>query len=622
LIKLYNNNAILKLKLIFILLFISTKYIINFINMINARITSLRKYLTEQGAHAIIIPSNDPHQSEYPPEYWKIREWISGFTGSAGLVAVTLKDAGLWTDSRYFIQAEKELEGTGIKLFKVRDRSAPGYTEWISKQLEPGQNLLVIAELTDTRSMDKISSKLQKKNINVKALGDPFKVLWEARPPLPDDPIYEHDSSFTGVNRSGKINLLREKMIQKDADHLLITALDDIAWTLNLRSSDVECNPVFISYLLISKDHALLFVKESKLNDELTKVLQSDNIQLQSYNSIQAVLEKLRAKDSIMLDKSQISVDLFKSVSHLNIVDAESPAILLKASKNEIEMQCFDSCMIRDGIALVHAFYWLEQNLGQEDISEYDFAMKIAEFRACQKHYRGESFPAIVGYASNGAIVHYRPGEKTSKQIKPEGILLVDCGGQYLDGTTDITRTIALAEPSREQINNYTLVLKGHIALAVARFPEGTSGCQLDTLARQPLWSQALNYSHGTGHGIGFFNSVHEGPQSISPSPSSRASRPILAGMISSNEPGYYKEGAYGIRIENLITCIKSSTEGFLEFKTITLMPIDTRLVDKNLLGQEAVDWLNTYHRKVFESLSPHLDEEHKNWLADKCEEI
>ena len=590
--------------------------------MISGRISALRSYLTEQGAHAIIIPANDPHQSEYPPEYWKIREWISGFTGSAGLVVVTHTDAGLWTDSRYFIAAEQELQGTGIRLHKVIDRSAPGYIEWISEQLEPGHNLLVIAELTDTKSMEKISTKLQEKDINVKAVEDPFKVLWKDRPALPDDPIYDHDIAFTGMSRSEKINLLREKMFQKKAGHLLITALDDIAWTLNLRSSDVECNPVFISFLLVSKDRSTLFVKESKLNDGIYKALEADNIDVHNYNTIQTALEKLPSKDSIMLDKGQISVDLFHSVAHMDIINAESPALLLKACKNETEIQCFEACMVRDGLALVHAFYWLEQNLGIQDISEYDFAMKIAECRAGQKHYRGESFPAIVGYASNGAIMHYRPRENTSKLIKRENILLVDSGGQYLDGTTDITRTIALAEPTKAQIKNYTLVLKGNIALAMARFPEGTSGCQLDTLARQPLWSHTLNFSHGTGHGIGFFNSVHEGPQSISSSPSSRASRPILEGMISSNEPGYYQEGAYGIRIENLITCVKSSTEGFLEFKTITLMPIDKRLIDKNLLGEEAVNWLNTYHKKVFESLSPHLDNEHKKWLADKCKEI
>ncbi len=590
--------------------------------MISLRLASLRKEMISQNIDALIIPSNDPNQSEYPPKYWAIRQWITGFTGSTGLAVVTQTEAGLWTDSRYFIQAESQLNNTEIKLHKVHNRSSPGYIEWIITKLHKGQTVAVLSELCAFNDFKNKSKLLQDHNISLKAIDDPFIKVWLDRPEMPLDPVYEHETKFSGVSRNEKIEQLRNEMRNHKCNYHLINTLDDIAWTLNLRGSDVECNPVFVGYLMIGINNTTLYINPSKISEDLKKKLQADHVIVLEYSDLEKKLNQLTEEDSILLDLSLININIHDSINNAQIVSQTPPSINLKAIKSNHEIEQYKSCMIRDGVALCHAFIWLEKTLKNNAVSEFDFANKIAEFRSQQLHYKGESFYAIVGYESNGAIVHYRPEENSCKQIEHKGILLVDCGGQYLDGTTDITRTIALSIPSPEQKLSYTSVLKGHIALATAVFPEDTPGTALDTLARQFLWQNGLNYSHGTGHGVGFFNSVHEGPQSFAPNCSGRGNTLQKPGMVTSNEPGYYEEGAYGIRIENLVHCRKSRFDGFLEFETITLFPIDTKLIDLNMLNANEKKWLNEYHNLVYLKLSSHLNDQDKQWLKDKCQNI
>ena len=578
--------------------------------------------MSDNNIAAIIIPTNDPHFSEYPPKHWAIREWISGFTGSAGTVVITHNNSGLWTDSRYFIQAEKQLSGTEIRLHKVIDRSSPGINEWLIEQLSAGDTVAVLSELTSVNQFHSWSQAFEKHNIKLSPINDFFSTFWIDRPELPKDKIFNHDVSLCGMSRLEKINTIRKIMEDNACSVHLVTMLDDIAWTLNLRSTDVECNPVFISYMIIDSEACHLFTDTDKIPSDLNALLSNDNIKVHPYTQVHSFLAQLRDQ-KILLDKATINYKLFASLNHLDMVDKETPSILLKACKNQTEIDQFRQAMIKDGVALCHAFYWLESQLkNNQTITEFEFAQKLADCRSNEKHYFGESFNAIVGYNANGAIVHYRPDEADSAEIKPEGILLVDSGGQYLNGTTDITRTMALGESTQDQRKAYTAVLKGMIGLSKAVFPSGTSGVQLDTFARQHLWEKGLSFSHGTGHGVGFFNSVHEGPQSIGPSCHSRAKRPILPGMISSNEPGYYLEGSYGIRIENLILCRPSHHEGFLEFETLTLFPIDTKLIDLEALSNEDRQWLNDYHKSVFDKLSPQLDEELREWLKYKCQFI
>lgn len=590
--------------------------------MIKSRLQALRSFLDHNQLDAILVPSNDPHQSEYPPSHWNIRSWISGFTGSAGLVAVTLNEAGLWTDSRYFIQAANQLDGTEIVLHKVIDRSNPGYLDWLCSRLKAGSKLAIIDQLVPVKRYRKIKDKLKQNDLSVQLIEDPFQTLWKERPDLPDDPVFDHPVQFAGLTRKDKLEIIREKMAADNCSFHLLTTLDDISWSLNLKSSDVECNPVFVAYLLIAKKYAVLYIKPGKITNELSANLEKDGIQIKAYDNINDDLSNRIGQDKILLDLSVLNMSLYSSIQKCEFVDKPQIPVLLKAIKSEHELACIRNAMIKDGVALAKAFYWLENTLKSDPVSEYRFAQKLAECRSQQEHYFGESFHAIVGYNANGAIVHYRPDAKESAEIRSAGILLVDSGGQYMDGTTDITRTIALSEPEAEVMENYTLVLKGMIALSKARLPKGSTGVQMDSLARQFLWNREKNYAHGTGHGVGFFNNVHEGPQSISPACNSRARNPIQRGMIFSNEPGYYEEGTYGIRIENILACKHTENEDFICFESLTLFPIDTRLIDNQLLTAEEKNWLNEYHDLVFKKLSPMLDTTHKEWLSHKCQHI
>lgn len=583
------------------------------------RLSTLRESMKENGLNAYIIPSNDAHQSEYVADHWKSREWISGFTGSAGTVVVTLEKSGLWTDSRYFLQGEKELSGSEIELYKPKDRFASEYIDWISVQLSKGDTVGIDGNVCSLSHFERYEKALKSKEINLSTSFDLFDHAWSDRKPIPLDKIFEHDLSFAGKSRQEKIEDIREEMKTKEVDHHLITTLDDIAWIFNIRGTDVEFNPVAVAYALISKNEVTLYIDSAKVEDSLYDKLQQDWVSVKPYNGIIEKLNSLPESEKLLLDANTCSVSLYKAIN-CEKVRGKTISQLMKALKNSTEIEHTRNVMAKDGAAIAKTFYWLEQTLKSETpVTEADFSDKLAEHRSQMPHYKGESFPAIIGYNSNGAIIHYRPMHGSCSEIKPDGILLVDSGGQYLDGTTDITRTIALGTPTKEEKRNFTLVLKGNIALSRATFPKGTTGAQLDILARKPLWDHGLNYSHGTGHGVGFFLNVHEGPQGFAGLNSERGTTAHQVGMITSNEPGYYKEGEYGIRVENLLVTVPSDKEGFLEFDTLSLYPMDIKLIDEAIFDKSEKAWLNKYHYEVLNKVGPLLEGDVKSWFELKC---
>jgi Xaa-Pro aminopeptidase len=582
----------------------------------------LRQQMATHQLDAYLVPSSDPHQSEYLSAHWQSRAWLSGFSGSAGTLVVLPEEAGLWTDSRYFIQAEQELAGSSIALHQQLVPHAPEHIAWLRDHLQPGARIGIDGRLFSAQQARYLEKQFYPKNIQLDYTLDLIAPIWADRPPLPEDPVYEHDITFTGQSRNEKLESIRQALAHPTST-LLCSALDDIAWALNLRGSDIDCNPLFMAYLLISPAQATLYVAPEKISASLKSILEADHIILRPYEAVWHDLERLKDNTHICLDPSHTSIALYSRLDHTRITEIPSPIQHLKAIKNPTEIRHIRETMRKDGVALLRLLCWLESTLenNQHTITEYDVAQRLAAFRAEQPDYKGESFPAIVGYGANGAIVHYRPQKESAAAIHPEDLLLLDSGGQYLDGTTDITRTIALGPPTAEQKRAYTLVLKGHIALASVRFPEGTVGMQLDTLARLPLWMDGLAYGHGTGHGVGFFLSVHEGPNGFAASPTtSRGATPFRPGMLTSNEPGYYPAGKYGVRIENLLLCTESKEyPGFLHFETVSLFPIDTALIDIHLLHPEELQWLNDYHQKVFDSLAPLLEAEEVAWLKAKC---
>jgi len=575
--------------------------------------------MKKNGLNAYIIPSNDAHQSEYVADHWKSRAWISGFTGSAGTVVVTLEKSGLWTDSRYFLQGEKELSGTEIKLYRPKNRFGSEYIYWLSDQLSKGDIVGIDGSVCSLSSYELYEKALNLNGIKLSTSFDLFDDIWEDRTPKPLHKIFEHDTLFAGKSRIEKIKDIRKEMKGKGVDHHLITTLDDIAWILNIRGTDVAFNPVAVAYALISTNEISLFIESSKVDDDLCQKLKQDGVTLHPYDAIIEKLNLLSETDRLLLDPNTCSISLFKAINSTT-VRGKTISQLMKALKNETEIKHTRNVMAKDGAALAKTFYWLEQMLKNETIvTEAEFADKLAEHRSQMPNYKGESFPAIIGYKGNGAIIHYNPMHGSCSEIKPDGILLADSGGQYLDGTTDITRTIALSTPSKEEKRNFTLVLKGNIALSKATFPHGTTGAQLDILARKPLWDYGLNYGHGTGHGVGFFLNVHEGPQGFAAMNSERGTTAHQEGMITSNEPGYYKEGAYGIRVENLLVTIPSDKEGFLEFETLSLYPMDITLIDESIFEKSEKAWLNKYHYEILHKVGPLLDGDVKNCFELKC---
>ena len=583
---------------------------------ISERIHALRMWF-KPNIQAFIIPSTDPHLSEYVAPHWKSREWISGFTGSAGTVVITEKKAGLWTDSRYFLQAAEQLQGSGIDLYKEMLPETPSITKFLSDELQPGESVGIDGKMFSVEQVESMQAELSAKNIQIVFCPDPMDELWENRPPMPESPAFVYDIKYAGKSCSEKIAAIRTELKKKSAESVMLSALDEIAWTLNLRGNDVHCNPVVVSYLLITEKKAVLFIAPEKVTEEVRNYLEKQQIEIQNYSNTEIYLSDLNSS-SILMNPAKTNYSVFSSVNpQCRIIRGEAPVALLKAIRNEQEIKGIHAAMQRDGVALVKFLRWLESAVPSGTETELSIDRKLHAFRATQDLYAGESFDTIAGYKEHGAIVHYSATEESNATLHPKGFLLLDSGAQYLDGTTDITRTIALGELTTEEKTDYTLVLKGHIALAMAVFPSGTRGAQLDVLARMPLWSHKMNFLHGTGHGVGHFLSVHEGPQSIRMNENPIVLQP---GMITSNEPGVYKGGSHGIRTENL-TLVCSAGEGlfgeYLKFETITLCPICKKGIIKELLTADEVDWLNNYHQQVYEKLSPKLNEEEKAWLKE-----
>lgn len=584
--------------------------------LIKNRISELRSIMQKNDLDAYIIWGTDPHMSEYVPAHWETRQYISGFTGSAGMAVITMEKAALWTDSRYFIQAEDQLAETGIDLIKMRTSGHPSIAEWIKSNLEIGDYVGTNEWCISTTQFNDLYDQLSKSHIFLKESGDLLDQIWSDRPPLPAFPIYEHKLQHIGAKRKEKINAIRTELKKTGATTQIITALDDIAWTFNLRGDDVEYNPVFLAYAIISETDTLLFINNKKFPEKLKTKLETEKIQVRRYTDITEYIQKLPRTAKIVIDPDKTSKAITKLIpKYCQILEGLSIPGRLKAIKTDSEIENIREAMRKDGVAFVEFLYWFESKLGKFPITEYNIAEKLTEYRAKQEEYKGLSFFPIVGYKEHGAIVHYKVPEKDSPIIRKDGFLLLDSGAHYSDGTTDVTRTLALSKLTKQQKTDYTAVLKGMIALSMTKFPINTRGYHLDILARKELWQLGLNYGHGTGHGVGYFLNVHEGPMSIRQEFNDQA---IEAGMVLSNEPGLYRTGDYGIRTENMMVCVKDETSDygeFLRFDTLTLCPIDTRAIDKNLMSAEETNWLNNYHQWVFDQLSPRLNDEVKEFL-------
>ena len=588
---------------------------------INQRLEDLREVMRREHLSAFIFPSTDPYQSEYVADHWKGREWISGFNGSAGTAVVTLTSAALWTDSRYFIAAEEQLKGTEFQLMKLKIEGTPTIAEWIGRECGPGAEIGVDGMVNSANSVKELIGDLRKQGgITVRTNLDPLKLIWQDRPAIPENQVEIYPLQYAGEAAHDKIARIRQGLREKHADGMLMSALDDIAWTLNLRGSDVHCNPVFVSYLLISTKDVTLYINKVKLQSEVLAYLKNEGVGVAPYEDVKKGLKDY-FEYNILLDPDEVNYTLYKSVTR-EIVEEESPVKRMKTVKNETEIAGFRSAMLKDGIAMVKFLKNLELRIGyleKEPLTEIGVDEMLTAFRAEQPLFRGISFDTIAGYQAHGAIVHYEATPETDMPLKPEGLLLLDSGGQYLDGTTDITRTIALGPLTEEQKRVYTLVLKGHIQIELCKFPSGSSGTQIDILARKDMWREGLNYLHGTGHGVGTYLNVHEGPHQFR---MEWKPAPLVAGMTITDEPGIYLADKFGVRIENtlLITPYKETEFGkFLQFESLTLCPIDKAPIMKDMLLKEEIDWLDAYHQRVFDMLSPHLSEDEKKWLSDAC---
>ena len=589
---------------------------------IKERIHALRMTFRPNNIKAFIIPSTDPHLSEYVAPYWMSREWISGFTGSAGTAVILMDKAGLWTDSRYFLQAEKELEGSGITLYKEMLPETPSITKFLCQNLKPGESVSIAGKMFSVQQVEQMKEDLAPYQLQVNLFGDPLKNIWKDRPSMPDAPAFIYDVKYAGKSCGEKVAAIRTELKKKGIFALFLSSLDEIAWTLNLRGSDVHCNPVIVSYLLVTQDEVVYFISPEKITQEVNEYLQEQQVSLRKYDEAESFLNSF-AGENILIDPKKTNYAIYSAINPAcKVVRGESPVTLLKAIRNEQEIAGIHHAMQRDGVALVKFLKWLEASVLSGKETELSVDRKLHEFRAAQPLYMGESFDTIAGYKEHGAIVHYSATEESDVTLQSKGFLLLDSGAQYLDGTTDITRTIALGELTEEEKTDYTLILKGHIALAMAKFPAGTRGAQLDVLARMPIWSHGMNFLHGTGHGVGHFLSVHEGPQSIRMNENPIVLQP---GMVTSNEPGVYKAGSHGIRTENL-TLVCKDKEGmfgeYFKFETITLCPICKKGIIKEMLTAEEVKWFNDYHQTVYKKLSPSLNEEEKKWLLEATKAI
>lgn len=582
---------------------------------------ALRDLMRSKHIDAVIIPGTDPHQSEYPSEHWKFRDYVSGFTGSNGTAVVTLDDAGLWTDSRYFLQAAEQLEGSGFTLRKENIPGEPTVLEWLGEVLDEDAVVGVDGRLFSLIEANRIEMFCAQNGFMFAPDFRAAEAIWTDRPARPMNPAFVHDEALAGEDVDSKISRVVDALDAADADGLLITALDEIAWLLNLRGSDVDYTPVVIAFAYVSEDERVLFIDSEKVTSEVKDHLKKYGVKIKDYDDIEKFLGKISSTATVMVDPNRVS-DALGQAMICNKTYMASPVIALKGVKNECQIAGFRQAMLYDGAAMVRMMMWLEQNVAN-GITEMDVDRRLQQERAAYASNRGDSFHMIAGYKDHGAIVHYEATDESAYTLAPEGLLLIDTGGQYLEGTTDITRTISLGNPTVAEKHDYTLILKGHLALARAVFPKGTMGVQLDVLARGPLWNEGMTYLHGTGHGVGHFLGCHEGPQSIRMEANPT---PIELGMVTSNEPGIYKTGEYGIRTENLLLCVPACSNEewgeFYKFESLTLFPYDTTLMDMDMLSREEVKQINDYHAMVCERLRPLLNADEAQWLEQKCKSI
>lgn len=582
---------------------------------------ALRDLMRSKHIDAVIIPGTDPHQSEYPSEHWKFRDYVSGFTGSNGTAVVTLDDAGLWTDSRYFLQAAEQLEGSGFTLRKENIPGEPTVLEWLGEVLDEDAVVGVDGRLFSLIEANRIEMFCAQNGFMFAPDFRAAEAIWTDRPARPINPAFVHDEALAGEDVDSKISRVVDALDAADADGLLITALDEIAWLLNLRGSDVDYTPVVIAFAYVSEDERVLFIDSEKVTSEVKDHLKKYRVKIKDYDDIEKFLGKISSTATVMVDPNRVS-DALGQAMICNKTYMASPVIALKGVKNECQIAGFRQAMLYDGAAMVRMMMWLEQNVAN-GITEMDVDRRLQQERAAYASNRGDSFHMIAGYKDHGAIVHYEATDESAYTLAPEGLLLIDTGGQYLEGTTDITRTISLGNPTAAEKHDYTLILKGHLALARAVFPKGTMGVQLDVLARGPLWNEGMTYLHGTGHGVGHFLGCHEGPQSIRMEANPT---PLELGMVTSNEPGIYKTGEYGIRTENLLLCVPACSNEewgeFYKFESLTLFPYDTTLMDMDMLSREEVKQINDYHAMVCERLRPLLSADEAQWLEQKCKSI
>lgn len=591
---------------------------------VNDILKRIREVMKSEGVDCFIIPSTDPHSSEYVHPHWKVRAWVSGFNGSAGTLIITQDKAGLWTDFRYYIEAADSIKGSEFVLFKQGMLDTPSFSDFINYSVKKGGVVGIDGSVFTTSLYESLKADIAKNEITIKRDFDPITNLWEDRPERPGSKAFELDVKYCGEDRESKISRVRKTMELNEVDNYIVSSLADIAWLFNLRASDVDYTPLVLSYAVVGKDFVNLYISNFKLEDEIVKNLVDAGVTIKDYSEIADDIAKFDANSTVYYNPETLNAYLSGLIpDSCNIKKGSDFTSEIKSMKNETEIKNTRIAMEKDGAALVKFFKSLEERLANgDDISEYSVAPSLREARLSMENCVDESFAPIVGYTSNGALCHYSAEESTAKKIEPRGMLLIDSGGQYFEGTTDITRTITLGDTTDEERLHYTLVLKGHIQLSLAKFPEGTTGAQLDILARQPLWDRGLNFGHGTGHGVGYFLGVHEGPQNISPKSCNTVLKP---GQITSNEPGIYIEGKHGIRIENLVLT-KEAGEGlyqkFYEFETLTLYPYDVNLIDKRLLTDEEIAFINNYHHEVVKRISPYLNKEEANWLKGKAIEI
>ena len=600
---------------------------------IHDRIDTLRQTLAAQDLTAIIVPSADPHLSEYLPEYWQARLWLSGFTGSVGTLVVTADFAGLWTDSRYWVHAAEQLEGTGISLEKLAP-GQPNHIDWLAEHLQEGDSVAVDGNVLSIAEQDRLLNAFDAHDITLITERDVLTEVWTDRPQLPAAKLYPHDEQFLAQSATSKLAAVRAGMAEAGATHHLLSSLDDIAWLTNLRGADVDYNPVFLAHMLISKDSAILFVDNNKVSAELVKGLEDSGITLAAYEAVQDALGTLTPDDLLLLDPSKVAVGtLSKMADDVGFIEQMAPSTLLKSVKSDADIDHVREAMRQDGAALCEFFTTFEQRLDNgERLSELDVDSMLIEVRSQQPHYVSPSFPTIAGFNENGALPHYRATPEKFSYLDVSagegGLLLIDSGAQYQNGTTDITRVVGIGQVNAEHKRDFTTVLKAHIALAKAHFPDGIASPLIDAICRAPLWQAQMDYGHGTGHGVGYFLNVHEGPQVIAYSASTPKERAMKEGMISSNEPGLYREGKWGIRIENLMVNkrvaqpVETDFGDFLNFETVTYCPIDTRLIEPSLLNQVEIDWLNGYHSQVFAELKDRVDGAALEWLTERTQAI